>query len=144
MKKILTLVSLFALTVVAVAAQSAATYRDSAAWDAFVSSSYTVSGYDIALTTTNITSTQLGSSNSIPVLAGILGKTRTASTNLSVAFTSLIATNPVASPYTLWARTVASPVGQTNVMISAWTNIAVTWIEQPLPPTNLRILIALP
>ena len=145
MKKLLSLItvlSLVLLTTFAAAAQSPANYRDSSAWDAPPAIGLTLTGYDIVFAQTNVTAAQLGTSNTIPTLAGVLGKSRTSSTNLTLAFNSLLASSPVTLPYTLWARTVATPIGATNVMVSGWTNIVVAWTDLPLPPLNLRIVQA--
>lgn len=132
-----------ALGVTAVAAQQTATIRDAAAWDSVVSNTnWNTMGYDVLLSQTNVTSAQLGTSNSIPALAGILGKARLVGVaNTTAAFQSFLATNPVPLPYTLWARTVVTPVSATNIVVSDWTNIVVAWSSLPLPPANLRVQV---
>lgn len=124
-----------------VSAQQVATYRDSAAWDPTTNTpSWNTAGYDVLLTQTNVTSTQLGSSNAVPVLAGVLGQTRIFGVNnTQTAFNTFLASNPAPLPYLLWARTAANPVGGTNFIVSDWTNIVVTWTSLPLPPSNLRV-----
>jgi hypothetical protein len=145
MKKLssfITLLALILITTFAAAAQSPANYRDSSAWDSPPAVGLTLTGYDIVFAQTNVTSAQLGNSNTIPTLAGVMGKQRTGATNLTLAFNSLLASSPVTLPYTLWARTVATPIGLTNIMVSGWTNIVVSWTDLPLPPLNLRIVQA--
>lgn len=118
-----------------------ATYRDKAAWNSVASSSdWTTFGYDVVLSKTNVTASQLGTTNGIPNLTDVLGKTRLLGvTNTVVAFNAFLAANPVPSPYKLWARTATYEIGTTNVIVSDWTNIAVAWVNLPLPPTGLRI-----
>ena len=143
-KKLIT----FALVICAlglgtVAAQQTATIRDAAAWDSVASNTnWNTMGYDVLLSQTNVTSAQLGNSNSVPALAGILGKTRLVGVaNTQAGFSSFLATNPVPLPYTLWARTVATSATSTNVVVSDWTNIVVAWTSLPLPPANLRVQV---
>ena len=142
--KLTTLLGVMLVCVVSVCgAQSVATYRDAAAWDATTqNTNWVTTGYDILLSQTNVTAVQLGTTNGIPALAGVLGKTRVVGvTNTLAAFNSFLATNPVPLPYTLWARTVTTPVRQTNIVVSDWTNIVVTWTSLPLPPSNLRVQV---
>lgn len=142
--KFITILGVLALSalVSVCAAQSPATYRDAAAWDASTQpTNWVTTGYDVLLSQTNVTAAQLGTSNAIPALAGILGSARVAPTNTVEAFRLFLATNPVPSTYTLWARTVTVPVGLTNVVVSDWTNIVVPWASLPLPPINLRVQV---
>jgi hypothetical protein len=144
MKKFIAMICLVFLAlgiVTTVAAQSVATYRDAAAWDAVTSTTnWNTIGYDVLLSQTSVTAAQLGTSNGIPALAGILGSSRLLSvTNTQAAFKSFLASNPVPLPYTLWARTVTTQVGGTNVVVSDWTSITVSWTTLPLPPANLRV-----
>lgn len=123
------------------AAQSIATVRDSAAWDAVTNtSSYSIVGYDVVLSTTNTTVAQLGNTNGVPVIAGVLAKTRaTPATMTTAALSSFVTNAPTYGNYTLWARTAATLSGATNLVVSDWTNIPVTWVNLPPPPANLRV-----
>jgi len=149
MKKIFSLCSLLlalCMVISVAAAQSATTYRDAAAWDSVTSTTnWTTFGYDVLLSQTNVTAAQLGTTNGIPVLAGTLGNTRLLGlTNTQSAFKSFLASNPVPLPYTLWARTVTFAAGTTNIVVSDWTNIVVSWASLPQPPPNLRVLVLTP
>ncbi len=121
-------------------AQSAQTgvSTDDLGWDRPVLSGWNINGFDIVISQTNVTSAQLGGSNNIPNLAGIVGKTRVA--NITTVNISTVAPGVATGNYLFWARTVASPTAQTNIYVSSWTNSPLTILTIPTPPTNLRVI----
>lgn len=105
-------------------------------WDA--STDPTVTAYDIVLTTTNVTATQLGATNTVAVANGVLGAAvRTSATQ--VAITSLYTTTPTNGTYSTWGRCViVVDTTGTNNMFSDWVSINGQWYNKPNPPNNLR------
>lgn len=138
--KSLLCVAMLSLASITLGAQPA-TYRDVAAWDSVSSTTnWLTIGYDVVLSRTNVTAAMLGTTNGVPTLSDVLGKSRLLGvTNTVAAFNSFLSTNPVPLPYTLWARTVANPAGMTNYVVSDWTNIVVNWVNLPPPPSGLRV-----
>jgi len=118
-----------------------ATYRDSVTWDIVTNTTYwSTAGYDIVWSTTNVTAAQLGYSNTIPTVAGVIAKVRPLGvTNNVVTLASFLPPNLVGSSYLAWVRTAAYPSGDTNVYVSDWTNIVVSWVNTPAVPGMLRI-----
>jgi hypothetical protein len=139
MRKIFLCLALIFASTMALSAQSAATYRDGLSWDPItLTASWSLTGYDVLMTQTNVTAAQLGSTNGIPVLAGTIGYVRTPST--SINFSSIATMSTPASPYLVWTRAVVFPVGQTNIYVSDWSSAQVNWLVIPAPPTNLRVV----
>lgn len=123
------------------AAQSVTTYRDSFGWNAVTNTPvWTLVGYDVVFSQTNVVATQLGSSNTIPVVTGVIASSRVTTT--VIPWTTLLSADQIAGSYTLWLRSAMTPVGGTNIVVSPWGSISVTWASLPPTPTGLHIIPA--